>query len=551
MSRLAIAMDLGTSGFRAQVLDLASGKIISTAITNNHPLPGDNVMDHLHFALDLGVEIAQRIVIRAINRVISNLHVPTDQVVRFGVCGNPIQLSLFQGIEIRDLAFAGSKKLASLAVTPPTRDAAVVSARSIAGLKLPGRCEVIIPPAVRHEVGADTLAMIMKSGMLERDESSLATDFGTNAEVALFHEGKVFTGSTAAGPVLEGRRISCGMLAVPGVISDLVREGRHYRLIMLDNEMRPIQGGLVDLGKTGFIDQSGAPVPIGITGTGTLAAINLALEGGLIKLPHITTADGKLHLGDKLFLTEDDLLEAGKAIGAVRAGHMTLCREADIGPEVVRTSYMSGASGTYMDAIKAQQLGLIPPCVKTVHQVGNTSLATARDLVTDTQHTLDRMTALAERFRQSHCMFASSKTFQKIYILELSYWTEGMPITLYSSFLRKYGLPEWPQIEGTPEIVRAGQRDIDDLGKMGLTTIFDIGRVVKMVVDGCDSCMTCIRECPGRAISMATDTDIQPAMLALNESRCNGVACRRCERVCPIKVFQLERFFRLMKDERV
>ena len=55
MAHLAIAMDLGTSGLRAQALDLSSGEIVSTAITTRHPLPGANVMDHLHFTLELGV----------------------------------------------------------------------------------------------------------------------------------------------------------------------------------------------------------------------------------------------------------------------------------------------------------------------------------------------------------------------------------------------------------------------------------------------------------------------------------------------------------------
>lgn len=58
MTRLAIAMDLGTSGFRVQAMDLSSGDIISTAISKRHPLPGVNVMDQLHFAMELGVQVA-------------------------------------------------------------------------------------------------------------------------------------------------------------------------------------------------------------------------------------------------------------------------------------------------------------------------------------------------------------------------------------------------------------------------------------------------------------------------------------------------------------
>ena len=48
-----IAIDIGTSGIRAQSYDLTTKKTISTAITLRHPLPGANVIDHLHFAIDI------------------------------------------------------------------------------------------------------------------------------------------------------------------------------------------------------------------------------------------------------------------------------------------------------------------------------------------------------------------------------------------------------------------------------------------------------------------------------------------------------------------
>ena len=45
------------------------------------------------------------------------------------VCGNPIQLSLFQEIEIRDLAYAGKRKLEALGVVATKRDAHIAQFR--------------------------------------------------------------------------------------------------------------------------------------------------------------------------------------------------------------------------------------------------------------------------------------------------------------------------------------------------------------------------------------------------------------------------------------
>ncbi|MDP3178864.1 MAG: ASKHA domain-containing protein, partial [Spirochaetaceae bacterium] len=295
MTRLAIAMDLGTSGYRAQAIDLENGKVAATAMTARHPLPGGNLMDHLHFALELGSERASRIVIEAVNRVIRGLGAPREAIECLAVCGNPAQLSLFRGQDIRDLAFSGTRMLASLGVAAPDRGAALITARDLGGLELPPKCRIALPPAVRGEIGADALALIVMSGIMDREETAIATDFGANAEMALWHRGRLHTGSTAAGPALEGQQLSCGMLAAPGAISGLApaRRGLH-RLLLLDGNLLPTLGPVVDLSGERPGEPGSGPRPAGITGTGTIALIKAALETGLIELPRIKTRDRRL-----------------------------------------------------------------------------------------------------------------------------------------------------------------------------------------------------------------------------------------------------------------
>jgi methylamine methyltransferase corrinoid protein reductive activase len=376
--------------------------------------------------------------------------------------------------------------------------------------------------------------------MLDRPETSVAIDFGTNAEMALLHEGKVYTGSAAAGPAIEGQHISCGMLAMPWVVSDLEHSDHWHRLILLDEELMPVHGPMVDLRSGVVRDETDALPAVGITGTGTIAIINQAMEAGLIVLPRIATTDRKLHLGPNIGLTEDDVLEAGKAIGAIRAGVVTLCQEAGISPADVQTAYMAGASGTYLDAAKAHGLGMIPPYVRTVYQIGNTSLAMARDLATNPV-LIERMSALADDLRKTHCMFASSGAFKKIYILEYSYWTEGMPWSRYREFLRVYGFPDLPPAKGKPDVIRTVRRDIDDLGREGLRTVTNIGTVVSLGVEGCTLCNVCEAECPTEALVVSDAT--QPPSISLDLSFCEGWACRHCESCCPENVFDLRSFF--------
>ena len=543
MTAISIAMDIGTSGIRAQALDGSDRAILKTAITTGHPLPGANVIDHLHFALEMGVDTAQAMLVGAVNRVIQALQVAPAHVVRLAVCGNPAQLSIFQGVEIRDLAYAGTRKLARLNIGEQRRDAVVASANDIFGLALPAGCQVIVPPAVRHEVGADALAMIALSGMREAKETALAVDFGTNAEMALIHKGRVITASAAAGPALEGQGIACGLLAVPGAVCDLLPDKAGHRVVILDDAMRPVVRGCVRLDQAEWIVPPDPYRAIGITGTGTLALVDQGLEAGVITRPHIHTPDGRLHIGERLFLDETDLVAAGKAIGAIQAALLTLCQTAGIDPEAIRTVYMAGASGTYMDTVKARRLGMIPPLTARAVHIGNTSLAMARRLAADPE-ALNPMRHLATSLRANHCMLSGNPHFQQAYILELARWTEGMPLDLYRQFLDRYGLPRLPPPStATIETVRRVTCDIEEVGKSGLTTIDTLAAPIRRTIDGCDACQACIEACPSGALRV--DPQPRGGSVALTTSRCNGVGCRRCENACPGGVLHLERFFRV------
>jgi methylamine methyltransferase corrinoid protein reductive activase len=553
MPKLAVAMDLGTSGFRGQAIDLdQDGKILSTAVTTRHPLAGANVIDHLHFALEAGLDCAHDVVVNAVNRVIDNLRIDKGQVVRMAVCGNPIQLSLFHEIEIRDLAYAGKRKLEALGVVPPKRDAQIVKARDIRGLGLNPEVDVMIPPAVQHEIGADALAMMIQTGMLEKDEIAIVTDYGTNAEMALVYKGTVYTGSTAAGPALEGQQIEDGLLALPGAISDVEFEADetslsktgslkdrplHGRLktVVLSAEMSAKPGDTVDP-TSGKVLEKGALRAVGITGTGVVGLLSEGIRANIIQIPRIKTDDSKIHLADGIKFTEHDLMEAGKAIGSVRAGHITLCQEAGIKLEDIEVAYMSGASGTYVDALKAQHIGMIPANVKKIFQVGNTSLAMARDIVRDVDKLWD-MKKRADDLRQHHCMFAASKVFEKVYILELSHWTEGMPLEQYQRFLKKYGFPPLTEISVKADVIKTVERDIPDLGEMGLKIIPDIGEHKTIVFEGCLGDEACVEVCPENALSIQTVGDEYEITIDL--ALCDGVACRRCERICSEKCFDL------------
>jgi methylamine methyltransferase corrinoid protein reductive activase len=508
----AIALDSGTSGIRGQLLDLGDGQVIRTCITSRNPVPGANVMDHMSFAIDCGADLAHGILLSAVRDVVSKLH--PERLERLSVCGNPIQLSLFEGLDIRDLAYAGDNKLRSENVSRIDRKGHTLDGAS---LGFPGT-EIVIPPAVKHEIGADALAMMLKSGFLD-DDMCMVTDYGTNAEMALKVGDSIYTGSAAAGPAMEGQQIRCGMLAAPGAVSDLVRTPQGWRAKVLGEDLLPLDGPMVNL-RSGITRKEGA-IPTGITGTGVVALVYAGLEDGLIENSEIR--GGSITLARGIDFRTEDLREAGKAIGAIRAGHMTLMIRAGVSPDDIRTMYMAGASGTYVDPVKSRGVGMIVPrCTKAI-QVGNTSLELAREIALDPGR-LDGLNALRDRLVTEHTMFASSEAFSDLYVYEYGYWAEGMPLSRYRRALERYGIDGYLDPDGPMETEKVCIRDIRDIGES--LEIIDLGTSMHGSWD-CSGCLSCVRGCPEKALSYSEGT------FSVLTGRCLGTACRRCEERCP------------------
>lgn len=540
----AIAMDIGTSGVRAQAINVEDNSTISTTVTLRHPIPGANVMDHLHFAVNVGREQAHQLIMEAVNKVVDQLGIDKSKITRFAVCGNPIQLSLFQNIEIRDLAFWGTNAVERMHITPPKRNAQIIKPKDI-DLDINPDADVYIPPAIKHEIGADALAMLVKSDVINKEGIYLVSDFGTNAEIALIIDGEIFSCSAAAGPAMEGQAIECGMLASPGAISDVTPEGDQWRNEILNDDLKVEDCNLMDV-TTGEIIEKGATdtKAKGITGTGVISAYSLGTEQGIISIPDIKTDNNKINLQDEVYLSEKDLTEIGKALGAFRAAHITLCVEAEIDLEDIDAVYMAGASGFYVDPLKSLTVGQIPACSWDIYQIGNTSLAMARDIV-ENPDLLQELQEVADGMRGNHITLATSDVFEKIYGLELAVCEQNMPLWKYDEWLESYGYGNLPEVEEDPEIHRMFDSDIPDLGVNGLSIIEEVGTKLETKFDDCTSCQACVNECPEDALT------IVDGVATIRSDYCNGSACLRCERICPDKVFLYEKMFYIEGENAV
>ncbi len=520
--RYGAAIDLGTSGYRAQKINLDTEEIQRTAITLRNPLPGANVMNHVDFAIQYGQDLAHGLSINAVKNLIQALDVERGEIERLSICGNPIHLSIFQGITIEDLAYAGERKKKKYDIQEQNRNARIIHSNEIPGLE-EFDCEVVIPPAIKHEVGADALALIIKSGMLDSDEISIATDYGT---ISLKVNDLIYTGCAATGPALEGQQIKHGSLASPYTISDFEFEDGALRNYVLNEKMETVPGDLVNP-VTGDTLEKGNIEARGITGTGVIALIEKAIRYGFVEIPNVKTPDGLIHLQNGMDFSERDLKEAGKAIGAIRAGHITLCAVAGIEMSDIETAYMAGAAGTYMDAAKAQKIGLVPYSTGKVCQLGNTSLAVAREILLS-ESRLWELQDIANQMSDTHIMLATTSEFRDAYILEIAYWEEGMPFKMFKKYLKKKGLPGLDDPIDNPVIERRVKRDIPVHGEEGLHILERTGTYMTMLVE-CPECRKCIKVCPNDAITI----DEENRSIIIATDLCEGVHCQKCLKTCP------------------
>ena len=213
---------------------------------------------------------------------------------------------------------------------------------------------VFLPACVGAFVGADIVCGVLACGMHKQDRTTMLVDLGTNGEIALWHEGTLYTCATAAGPAFEGVNISQGVGSVPGAIDSVwVQDG---------------QLAYTTLGNT---------APVGICGSGLIDAVAALLSLGLVDETGLMEA-GDARIGGDVGLTQKDIRSVQLAKGAIAAGIQTLCEHVGIPVRQIETLYIAGGFGSHISILNAAAIGLIPAALKGRAAVlGNASLTGA------------------------------------------------------------------------------------------------------------------------------------------------------------------------------
>lgn len=382
------AIDIGTTTLALKLFDLQTGTLLSTqtALNPQGAIAAD-IMGRIGAAIEGHGELLRKMLCTKLDQLLQDACNTANLQkwrVRYAVVtGNTTMLYLLTGRNPEGLAHA-----------PFHADTLFGTSDTLLNM------EVYYPDCMNAFVGADITCAVLASGMHLQEKTALLCDIGTNGELALWKEGKLFVTSTAAGPAFEGAGISYGCGSVLGAIDRVV-----------------IQNGKTHCHTIGDVPA------VGICGSGLIDAIAYLLEIQQIDETGASKSE-MLPLRDDVALLPKDVRAVQLAKAAIAAGIQTLLEIAQVDVSQIQTLYIAGGFGSHLNVESAVAIGLIPKVLKDRVQVlGNAALTGAAQLLLDrTQIPVCRKLVA----NATHLNLGGNPAFNQNYIEQMFFPDEGL-----------------------------------------------------------------------------------------------------------------------------
>jgi len=375
------AFDIGTTTLVGSLLDLNTGDEVAIASAINPQTSlGDDVLSRIVYSQSSPEAAAelQRIIISAVDELISQLctqvSIARERIYELAFTGNTTMEHLLCGLDVSHLG--------QVPFTPAHGRGLIVPAAQL-GLDVHRQAGAQVFPLIGGFVGGDTVACIVAARLSQAAGPTLMVDIGTNGEIVLAHDGKLWAASTAAGPAFEGARISCGMRATRGAIEKVVI-GEDVEVNVIGNT-EPVGlcgSGLIDLA-AGLLN-AGVLSPMGnlLDGEDLPSDLPAALRKRVRDEPgnqrEFLIAIGPA--GQRITLTQRDVRELQLGTGAIRAGVNILLKRASLSASDLGEVLIAGGFGSFIRRSMAQRIGLLPVEIphSRIKYIGNAALNGAR-----------------------------------------------------------------------------------------------------------------------------------------------------------------------------
>jgi uncharacterized 2Fe-2S/4Fe-4S cluster protein (DUF4445 family) len=377
---LGLAVDLGSTTVAAFLTCLDNGEVAAGGGgLNQQTVFGSDVISRLAAALESEQNKSRlhRLALASIIQAVDSLNLSQSvwkRIQQVTIVGNVAMHHLLTEQPLHQLAYLPFQ---------PHDASSINDATSIMDGIFPEHVKVSLPPLIGGFVGSDALACLAYFDFENPPGPMLAIDLGTNGEVMVTDGDRILTASTAAGPAFEGVNISCGSRAVDGAITDLeLHEGKFILTTIADGEPVGLTGSgllaaIASFREVGLIEESGRINPDcaayadqirnGQNDPSDEGLINSGIpEPCLAYLEKISQDDrGSRRIllapDQDLYLTQLDIRELQKAKGAIRAAVDVLLANLDLAPQDLSKVILTGSFGGQVDIQAILDIGMIPP----------------------------------------------------------------------------------------------------------------------------------------------------------------------------------------------
>ena len=412
--KYGIAFDIGTTTIAGSLVDLNSGKILSTrGATNYQQIFGADVISRINYSVEHenGRTLLQKGVMAAMDEIVSRLlnesGISEQQVYEAVVVGNTTMIHLFMGLD--------AESIARSPFIPVFRQALNLSNRDL-GLGIHSSGNIHVIPCIAGFVGADTVAVMLATHIEQQTGTSLVVDIGTNGEIVLAGKGRILTCSTAAGPAFEGAKICYGMRAVNGAIEGVIIDEDVSLNVIGGGSPKGICGsGLIDavaeMLRVGILDSRGRIADREVlVGPVNKTILDRIIEGDQGR-EFVLTKDNSSSTDKTIMITQKDIRELQLAKGAICAGIRILLAELELTPRDIDRVFLAGAFGNYIKKDSAIAVGLFPETpADRIYPVGN---AAGEGACMGLASIAERKRAVELACRSEHIELSSRKDFQE------------------------------------------------------------------------------------------------------------------------------------------
>jgi uncharacterized 2Fe-2S/4Fe-4S cluster protein (DUF4445 family) len=425
-----IACDVGTTTVALNLVDLITGKILTSRSSYNNQIRcGADIISRIIYSQKPGhLEELNRLIIGTINQllnsVLSTIGISREDITSAAFSGNATMTHLLLGIDPKNIRLEP--------YVPTVQTVPLHSAKEI-GIHIHPEAVVYFTPAVGSYVGGDITSGILCTKLKGKSPGiELFIDVGTNGELVVMGDDWMIGCACSAGPAFEGVGIDCGMRASIGAIDSVD--------INITNQ--EIKNSVI-----------GNVKPLGICGSGIIELVAGLFEKGMIdrngkftdvafkdrircednRCYFILVSANQTATGNDIFISEKDIANVMRAKAAIYSACSLLLKNVGLKVNDIEKIYVAGGFGSHLNFRHAITIGMLPDIdLDKFEYLGNTSLIGAQ------------LALLSEEFREQLAQIAKSITY-----VDLSSEPNYMDMYTAALFLPHTDIELFPTVKKT------------------------------------------------------------------------------------------------------